>query len=182
MKNKTLLYVGIGVAVLGAGYFLLRPKKDTNLGGGYVPPNNQGGAGQTGQAGGNQTTGQALLNIASGLDWNSILNIGGKNNIQNVPDSVPFENATEGNAFRGWVNDNYPAYAQEIDLDRTGSYNNSYITKAYQKYGAEYNQAMNNSGGQTSWLANLFARNRARLGDVAFDGNDFSDYTSSYIG
>lgn len=180
MKNKTLLYVGIGVAVLGAGYFLLRPKKDTNLGGGYVPPNNQGGgAGQTGQAGGNQTTGQALLNIASGLDWNSILNIGGKNNqntIQNVPDSVPFENATEGNAFRGWVNDNYPAYAQEIDLDRTGSYNNSYITKAYQKYGAEYNQAMNNSGGQTSWLANLLGRNRA------FDGDDFADYTSSYIG
>lgn len=154
MKNKTLLYVGIGVAVLGAGFFLLRPKKNTtNTGGsgGYVPPNNQGGGG-TGQAGGNQTTGQALLNIASGLDWNSILNLGGNrpNNIANVPDSVPFENATEGNAFRGWVNDNYPAYAQQIDLDRTGSYNNSYITQAYKDFGALYNQAMNNFSGFTS--------------------------------
>ena len=35
---------------------------------------------------------------------------------------------------------------------------------------------MNNSGGQTSWLANLLGRNRA------FDGDDFADYTSSYIG
>ena len=61
-----------------------------------------------------------------------------------VADSVPFENKQEGNSFRVWLNDNYPAYAQQIQLDRDGSYNNSYITKAYQQYGAEYNQAMNN--------------------------------------
>jgi hypothetical protein len=34
--------------------------------------------------------------------------------------NVPFQNTTEGNAFRSWVNDNYPEYAREIDLDRTG--------------------------------------------------------------
>jgi hypothetical protein len=158
MKNKTLLYVGIGVAVLGAGYFLLKPKKDTTTsgGGGYVPPNNQGGgsggSGGTSQGGGNQTTGQAILGVVSGLDWNSILNIGGnnQNTIQNLPDSVPFENAQEGNAFRGWINDNYPAYAQQIDLDRTGDYNNSYITQAYKDFGVLYNQAMNNFAGFTS--------------------------------
>jgi hypothetical protein len=57
---------------------------------------------------------------------------------------TPFTNTTEGNAFRAWVNDNYPAYAQEIDLDRTGQYDNSYIRKAYVKYGAVYQQALSN--------------------------------------
>ena len=54
--------------------------------------------------------------------------------------SVPFENKVEGNKFRSWVNDNYSAYAKEIDLDRSGSYNNSYIQKAWEKYGAEYSK------------------------------------------
>lgn len=52
--------------------------------------------------------------------------------------SNPFTSRTEGNAFRGWINDTYPDYAAEIDLDRTGSYNNSYINKAWTKYGSLY--------------------------------------------
>jgi hypothetical protein len=60
---------------------------------------------------------------------------------------TPFTNTTDGNAFRGWVNDNYPAYAQEIDLDRTGQYDNSYIRKAYVKYGAEYQQSLSMGSG-----------------------------------
>ena len=52
--------------------------------------------------------------------------------------SIPFKSKVEGNAFRGWINDNYPSYASEIDLDRTGSYNNSYINKAWTKYGSVY--------------------------------------------
>lgn len=51
---------------------------------------------------------------------------------------VPFKNKTEGNKFRTWVNDNHPEYARNIDLDRKGSYFNSFITKAYQKYKDEY--------------------------------------------
>ncbi len=60
---------------------------------------------------------------------------------------TPFTNTTEGNAFRGWVNDNYPAYAREIDLDRTGQYDNSYIRKAYVKYGAVYQQSLSMGSG-----------------------------------
>ena len=52
--------------------------------------------------------------------------------------ALPFTSAAEGNRFRGWINDNYPNYAAQIDLDRTGSHNNSYIQQAWQKYGAQY--------------------------------------------
>tara|TARA_R110000803_G_scaffold191538_3_gene254239 strand:+ start:3827 stop:4123 length:297 start_codon:yes stop_codon:yes gene_type:complete len=52
--------------------------------------------------------------------------------------ALPFTSASEGNRFRSWINDNYPSYASEIDLDRTGSYNNSYMQQAWQKYGAQY--------------------------------------------
>ena len=54
--------------------------------------------------------------------------------------NTPFKNRTEGNAFRAWINDTYPDYATEIDLDRTGSYNNSYIKTAWAKYGTQYTQ------------------------------------------
>ncbi len=54
----------------------------------------------------------------------------------NIP--TGFKNSTEGNKFRAWVNDNYPDYAKSITLDRTGPYNNSYIKKAFAKYGNEY--------------------------------------------
>lgn len=51
---------------------------------------------------------------------------------------TPFKSKAEGDKFRGWVNDTYPKYAKQIDLDRSGDYNNSYIRKAYAQYGAEY--------------------------------------------
>jgi hypothetical protein len=57
---------------------------------------------------------------------------------------TPFTSNEEGNAFRGWVNDNYPDYAKQIDLDRTGSYNNSYIKKAWAKYGSAYTSNKSN--------------------------------------
>ena len=60
--------------------------------------------------------------------------------------TIPFKNKSEGNAFRGWINDTYPTYAAEIDLDRTGSYNNSYIKKAWNKYGALYNMSLVGAG------------------------------------
>jgi len=62
---------------------------------------------------------------------------------------LAIKNKEDGNKFRGWVNDNYPAYAKEIDLDRTGSYNNSFIKKAWKKYGAEY------SNQETSVIGNI---------------------------
>lgn len=51
---------------------------------------------------------------------------------------TPFKNKAEGDAFRNWVNDNYPDYARSIDLDRSGKFNNSTIQKAWKKYGSAY--------------------------------------------
>lgn len=51
---------------------------------------------------------------------------------------IPFKNREEGDKFRGWINDNYPKFAKQIDLDRSGSYNNDYIKKAWETYGKEY--------------------------------------------
>jgi hypothetical protein len=56
-----------------------------------------------------------------------------------TPD-VPFRNRAEGNKFRAWVNDYYGEYAREIDLDRSGSWFNSFITKAWKKLGKEYSK------------------------------------------
>tara|TARA_Y100001934_G_C12344265_1_gene771918 strand:- start:633 stop:2360 length:1728 start_codon:yes stop_codon:yes gene_type:complete len=50
----------------------------------------------------------------------------------------PFKNIEEGNNFRLWVNQNYPEYAKKIKLGKTGSFTNSYIQKAYKKFGEEY--------------------------------------------
>ena len=61
---------------------------------------------------------------------------------------VPFKNTEEGNAFRKWVNDTHPNYAKEIKLDREGSHNNSYITKAWNKYGKDYKE-------QQDYLTNI---------------------------
>lgn len=52
----------------------------------------------------------------------------------------PFKNKTAGNKFRKWINDTYPDYAKEIDLDRTGAHDNDYILKAWEKYGNEYSE------------------------------------------
>lgn len=56
-----------------------------------------------------------------------------------VEPSVPFKNKVEGNEFRNWVNDNHPEYARNINLDRSGSFFNSFITKAYIKLKEDYN-------------------------------------------
>jgi len=52
--------------------------------------------------------------------------------------STGFKNTTEGNRFRLWVNTKYPIWAKANFLDKTGKYDNSYIRKAYAKYGKEY--------------------------------------------
>ena len=50
----------------------------------------------------------------------------------------PFKSKSDGNKFRNWVNDNQSSYATKNSLDRSGSHTNSYITKAWKKFGAEY--------------------------------------------
>jgi hypothetical protein len=46
-------------------------------------------------------------------------------------ESFPIKTKEEGNAFRAWVNDNYPQTSKVLELDRSGSYNNEYIKKAW---------------------------------------------------
>jgi len=53
--------------------------------------------------------------------------------------TFPFTTTEEGNKFRAWVNTNYPTYARQIDLDVSGGLN-SYVEKAWKKYGAEYSK------------------------------------------
>ena len=50
----------------------------------------------------------------------------------------PFENKMEGDKFRLWVNMNHPNWAKENSLDKTGSFNNSYIAKAWKEFGKVY--------------------------------------------
>ena len=52
----------------------------------------------------------------------------------------PFKNKKEGDKFRLWVNETYPDYAKEIDLDEKGSHTNKFIMKAWKKYGTEYSK------------------------------------------
>ena len=56
----------------------------------------------------------------------------------NKAGALPFTSTAEGNTFRAWINDKFPNYAKQIDLDRTGSYNNSYVQQAWDKYGSKY--------------------------------------------
>ena len=65
------------------------------------------------------------------------------------PGEIPFNTKEEGNKFRAWVNDNYSDWASANSLDRSGSHNNSYIKKAWKKFGTEYNEAMKPSMLQT---------------------------------
>jgi peptidoglycan hydrolase-like protein with peptidoglycan-binding domain len=46
-------------------------------------------------------------------------------------ESFPIKNREEGNAFRAWANDNYPKLSKTLSLDRSGSFNNEYIQKAW---------------------------------------------------
>lgn len=51
-----------------------------------------------------------------------------------------FQTKAEGDKFRNWVNDNCADYAKLIDLDRSGSHKNEYITRAYYKQRHFYNE------------------------------------------
>jgi hypothetical protein len=80
---------------------------------------------------------------------------------------TPFKNQAEGDKFRGWVNDKYPDYARQIDLDRTGAIDNSYIRKAFDKYGAEY-LASPEGKGQVTLIA---ADGYMKIAEQMSDGN-----------
>jgi len=92
------------------------------------------------------------------------------NNIQKSPSNkVPFTNTTEGNAFRKWVNKNYPDYAKKLfgdGLGLTGSYNNKYVQDAWKNYGAEYQEDIAEAKEQAERIAN-----RIKIGDYVMTNN-----------
>ena len=51
---------------------------------------------------------------------------------------LPFENNSEGNLFRLWVNKKYPEYAKSIDLEEKGPCSNCFMQLAWEKYCQEY--------------------------------------------
>jgi hypothetical protein len=51
---------------------------------------------------------------------------------------TPFKNKAQSDLFRQFVNRFYPSYAQEIDLDLTGDSDNTFMRKAWGKYGETY--------------------------------------------
>lgn len=59
--------------------------------------------------------------------------------------TFPFKTTDEGNKFRAYINTKYPAYAKEIKLDLKGGLN-SFVEKAWKKYGDEYKKQSSNSG------------------------------------
>jgi hypothetical protein len=66
----------------------------------------------------------------------------------NVSDSslepTPFKNQGQGDYFRLWVNRWYPTDAKKLDLSKTGAIDNSFIRKAWMKYGVLYKQQVKN--------------------------------------
>ena len=119
-KSKKALIVIVSLLAIGGGvgYFLWKRKKDKDKKAeeeakakAEADANaNQGGGGSG--SGGGSTTGFTF----------------------------PFTTVAEGNAFRSWVNKNYPDYAKSIKLDPTGSLN-SFVQNAWDKYGAEYTKS-----------------------------------------
>tara|TARA_B110000285_G_scaffold89922_1_gene103037 strand:- start:2370 stop:3545 length:1176 start_codon:yes stop_codon:yes gene_type:complete len=87
---------------------------------------------------------------------------------KDTPPLTSFENAEDGNAFRAWVNKNHPEDAKKMDLDATGSHNNSYIKNALTKYGEEYSSAAKySSNSAVKMLSPVKARQSSRGGKRA---------------
>ena len=85
----------------------------------------------------------------------------------------------EGDKFRAWVNDTFPDYAKEIKLDRTGSYNNNYIKKAWAKYKKEYTDFIGKGGKVVVGTANKFPVNDIEVSNMFREW--VSDNHSGYI-
>jgi hypothetical protein len=56
----------------------------------------------------------------------------------NSTKATPFTNKAQGDIFRQWVNRFFRSYAEEIDLDVSGDYDNTFMRKAWGKYGETY--------------------------------------------
>jgi hypothetical protein len=86
--------------------------------------------------------------------------------------TFPFKSVDEGNNFRAWVNDTYPDYAKQIQLDRQGALNN-YVQKAWDKLGSEY-QKKDEKKDEKPSLSKL-AQIKANLGSSVYPIQEYTD-------
>ena len=77
------------------------------------------------------------------------------------PRKTPFTNETAGNLFRAYINDTYPNYAKQIELDRTGKFDNSYIRRAWADYGQVYSDLLDKQSPEQSGVPLLIVNNKA---------------------
>lgn len=63
---------------------------------------------------------------------------------ENSSEKTPFTNKAQGNLFREWVNKFYPTYASTNDLSVSGDFDNSFMRKAWGKYGDVYKKGSPN--------------------------------------
>jgi LPXTG-motif cell wall-anchored protein len=118
-SNKTLLWVGIGSALLiGGGLFwwFRKSAKDKEA----------------------AATKEAEDKATQEKEKEIVKKEKVEDNTPTLP-STPFKNKTEGDAFRVWMSSAHPEFRYKNDiLGKSGEYNNSFMKEAYSKYGEEY--------------------------------------------
>lgn len=84
---------------------------------------------------------KAIKDARDARDGNENPNIEPPTNVvgnENSNEKTPFKNKAQSDLFRQFVNRFYPSYAKEIDLDLTGDSDNTFMRKAWGKYGETY--------------------------------------------
>jgi hypothetical protein len=119
-SNKTLLWVGIGSALLIGGglfwWFKNRPKTDEK----------------------DDTEKEPVKDEDKSKQEEAVIKTETNSTAPSLP-STPFKNKAEGNAFRAWMSVNHSDFRYKGDvLDKSGDYDNSFMRVAYDKYGKEY--------------------------------------------
>lgn len=61
--------------------------------------------------------------------------------LKDLSEEHSFSSKADGDRFREWVNNTRPSYAKTANLDRSGSHTNSYIMKAWGRFGFEYKKS-----------------------------------------
>lgn len=126
-KNKIMIGIAIGLLAIGGIVMYSRNKKKKQLLAESIGLENQG-------------EGTLASSTSSSISTSRPNTIPSSNElgIASQFSPTPFKSQQSGDAFRTWVNKWHPAYAKEIDLDPKGKIDNSFIRKAWAKYGEEY--------------------------------------------
>lgn len=129
-----------------------------------------------------ESTGSSLNSIKTKV-FKDVESSGSNPNTTPTRNTSPFKTREEGDRFRKWVNDNYPNYAKQINLDVSGSHTNSYIIKAAEKYGKAYAEALKQSQPENSDQDNIVVSDDIApefLSQINFDNLSTSDTTHNF--